>query len=207
MMKTVDPAVVAAVESTIREIERSSSAELVVEVRARSGSYGHADARSGALLAFAGLLLLLFSPLPIGTVWVAVDVAALYAIGSLISWRSSSVRRLMTSSRERRAQVRTQAASLFYERGIANTRAETGVLLYLSLLERRLELIADRGVLNVVPSIEWNQVTARLGSEQRADVGRMVEVLETLRPILIERLPAGDENPDELASTPRFDVE
>ena len=51
---------------------------------------------------------------------------------------------------------------MFYEAGIANTNAEMGVLIYLSLLERRLELIADRGVLKAVPSREWNQRVAEL---------------------------------------------
>jgi putative membrane protein len=206
-MSAIDPELVRAVETAIRDVERQSSAELVVEVRARSGSYAAADGRAGALVAFVGLLVLLFSPWPIAAGWVAFDVAVLYAIGYAISWRSSLVRRWFTSASERRSRVRTAAAALFYERGIANTRAETGVLLYLSLLERRLELIADRGVLNAVPSTEWNQLVALLGSDQRGDVRRLVEVLEMLRPILADRLPAGADNPDELASEPRFDLE
>ena len=190
----------------VREIEAQTDAEIVIAVRARSGSYRHADYLCGAILSFAGLLFLLFSPFEFQHYWVAIDVVLLFALGAYVCSRSSALRRLLTTEDSRADAVRTGAAAMFYEAGIANTDAEMGVLIYLSLLERRLELIADRGVLKVAPPLEWNE---RVYELHRA--GRIPE-LETLRreirvlgALLSKYLPPTGENPNELPDMPRID--
>jgi putative membrane protein len=202
-MKQLDATTVKAIEAAVAELERCSCAEVVVEVRGRSGSYAQADVRFASLLAFLALLVLLFSPWPFRTAWVAIDVALMWLIGVFAARRSDSVRRLMTSDRERATQVRTLAASVFHERGVANTGAETGLLLYLSLLERKLELLADRGVLSGVPSLEWNRIAAaaRTGN---ATVTTLLAALAELRPLLERHMPVREGDVDELCNTPRF---
>ncbi len=66
----------------VKEIEKTSDAELVIVVRGRSGTYLHADYLFGALLAFCGLLFLLFSPVDFHQYWVVIDVALLFGLGS-----------------------------------------------------------------------------------------------------------------------------
>jgi uncharacterized membrane protein len=117
--------------------------------------------------AFVILPLVLFSPYEFHQFWVPIDVAAAFAIGALISSRSSSVRRLFSRKKYRAQVARAGAAAMFYEAGIANTNAEVGVIVYLSLLERRLEVIADRGVLKKVPSNEWNEALFELHNAGR----------------------------------------
>ena len=82
---------------TIREIEKSTDAEIVIVVRGRSGSYRHTDYLFGAVLAFLGLLFVLFSPFDFHTYWVPFDVVALFVAGALISSRSDAIRRVLTS--------------------------------------------------------------------------------------------------------------
>lgn len=191
----------------VREIERGTDAEVVIVVRARSGSYRHADYLCGALLGFAGLLFLLFSPFDFGHYFVAIDVALLFALGVYLSSRSQHVRRLLTTKKFRAEAVRDGAAAMFYEAGIANTDAEMGVLIYLSLLERRLELIADRGVLKAAPPLEWNECQYELhraGRRPRLDT--LLEALHKLGALLAEALPPTGENPNELPDMPRFDL-
>ncbi|MGH9907242.1 MAG: hypothetical protein ACRD8U_16860, partial [Pyrinomonadaceae bacterium] len=57
----------------VGEIERTTNAEIVIVVRACSGRYTHADFFFGAILAFLGLLFLLFSPFEFAHYWVAID--------------------------------------------------------------------------------------------------------------------------------------
>jgi putative membrane protein len=42
--------------------------------------------------------------------------------------------------------VRQRALSAFYEKGLYKTRKNTGVLFFLSLLERRVWVLADKGI-------------------------------------------------------------
>lgn len=191
----------------VRKIETTTDAELVLVVRARSGSYAAADYIFGALVAFLSLLFLLFSPFDFHQYWVPVDVGLLFAIGVFVASRSTSLRRLLTTDKFRSEAVRTGAAAMFYEAGIANTNAEMGVLIYLSVLERRLELIADRGILKGVNALEWNQLLFELHEAGRkADPQTLQAGLENLGALLSKHLPATGENPNELPDAPRFEM-
>lgn len=191
----------------VKEIEQGTDAELVIVVRGVSGNYRHANYLFGALVAFAGLLFLLFLPIDFHTYWVPIDVAGLFIAAALLCSRSKVLRRLLTSEKFRRAAVRTGAAAMFYEAGIANTSAEMGVLVYLSILERRLELIADRGVLKAVPSMEWNQILFELKEAGRnPDASTLLKALRHLGELLSKHLPATGENPNELPDMPRIEL-
>ncbi len=207
MSKQLDPAVVSSLGDAVRELELRSCAEVVVEVRARSGSYAHAEARCAALLAFGGLLVLLFSPWPVRAGWVAVDVAVLYAIGLAIARRSDRLRRLVTTEADRGARVRTVATSVFFERGIANLEKETGVLLYLSLLERRIEVVPDHGVLKAVPNLEWNGLVNAARSSRAATPETLLGLIRSLAPFLAQCLPRRAGDREELPDAPRFVAE
>ncbi len=203
-MKRLDPAVEKAITDAIRELERCSCAEVVVEIRARSGSYAHADARFASLVAFVALEFLLFSPWAFAPHWVAIDVAIVWF--AMLLLRSDRARKWMTSRREREAQVRAAAAAAFHDRGVANTSGETGVLIYLSAMERRLELLADRGVLESVPSMEWNRIVAEARAKH-ATPERLAHVVDSLKPLLERHLPVREGDVDELCDVPRFTLE
>ncbi len=196
-----------ALTDCVREIEKTSDAELVLIVRARSGSYRHADYLFGSILAFAGLNFLLFSPVSFQVYWVAIDVALLFALGALLSSRSNTIRYLLSTKKQRKEAVRTGAAAMFYEAGIANTDAEMGVLVYLSLLECRLELIADRGVLKAVPALGWNRILFELHQAgKKPEPETLLKELRELGDLLAQHLPATGENPNELPDMPRFEL-
>ncbi|HEX2061788.1 MAG TPA: hypothetical protein VHK90_13700 [Thermoanaerobaculia bacterium] len=200
----MDAAILKALTDAVRELESCSCAEVVVEVRARSGSYAHADARFASLLAFAVLLVLLFSPWPFAAAWVAIDVAVAWIVGLFVSRKSNAVRRLMTTKKERIASARLIAASAFHDRGVANTAAESGVLIYLGMLEGHIELLADRGVLAAVPSLEWNRIIA-MAQKDHATPATLLEVVQELKPLLERHLPSREGDIDELCNVPRFE--
>jgi putative membrane protein len=191
----------------VRDLEAETDAEVVIVVRSRSGTYRDADFLFGAMLSFAGLLFLLYSPFDFHHFWVAIDVLLLFLLGFYASSHTDRVRRLMTTEKRRAAAVRTHAAAMFYEAGIANTETEMGVLVYLSLLEQRLELIADRGVLKAAPPQEWNKRLADLTEAGRKPQLRsLTEALRSLGSLLARHIPATGENPNELPDMPRFDL-
>ena len=202
-----DQAACEALAQQVREIESNTDAEIVIVVRARSGPYRHADFLCGALLAFAGLLFVLLSPFDFHTYWVPLDVALLFVLGAFVSSRSNLLRRLLTTKKFRARAARTGAAAMFYEAGIANTHAENGLLIYLSLLERRLEVFADRGILTSVPALEWNHALFELNQAgRRAEPGSLTKALQELGVLLAKHKPATGENPNELPDMPRFEL-
>jgi len=192
---------------TIRDIEKDSDAEIVIAVRGRSGTYRHADYLCGAIVALAGLIFVLFSPFEFHTYWVPIDVIGLFIIGAFVSSRTEAIRRALTSKDFRAKAARAGAAAMFYEAGIANTSAENGLLIYLSLLERRLEVIADRGILKAVPALKWNNSVfelKRIGRQPAPE--SLIKALRDLGHLLAEHMPATGENPNELPDAPRIEL-
>jgi putative membrane protein len=191
----------------IRDIEKESDAEIVIAVRGRSGTYRHADYLCGAIVALAGLIFVLFSPFEFHTYWVPFDVVVLFIVGAFVSSRTDAIRRSLTSKEFRAKAARTGAAAMFYEAGIANTSAENGLLIYLSLLERRLEVIADRGILKAVPALKWNNSVfelKRIGRQPEPE--SLIKAVRDLGRLLSEHMPATGENPNELPDGPRIEL-
>lgn len=196
-----------AIANAVREIEKDTDAEIVIVIRGRSGSYRQADYLCGSVLAFLGLLFVLFSPFDIRPLWVPFDVVILFVIGAFVCSRLPALRRLLTTKKFRAQSARTGAAAMFYEAGIANTQAENGLLIYVSLLEEQIEVIADRGVLKAMPPMQWNTVIHELKQLARqCDPERLIASIKDLGKVLSEHLPATGENPNELVDGPRIEL-
>lgn len=206
MPRPFDADAVRRIGDAVRELESRSSAELVVEVRARSGSYAHADGRFAAVAVLVSLAVLVFMPVTVPAWTVLLDVLAVYPVGLLLARRSDAVRRLFTTRRERLQAVRTHAAALFHDRGVSNTSGETGVLVLASLLERRIEVLADRGLLRLVVANDWNAALIELHDELPIDEERLVAAIRRIGGVLQRDVPAGASNVDELSSVPEVDL-
>src|SRR5205085_9401538 len=186
---------------------KQTNAEIVVVVRGRSGSYRHADYLFGAIVALLGLILILFLPWEFHTYWIPFDVVALFVAGAWGASRGDFLRRLLTTKNFQTKAARAGAAAMFYEAGIANTSAENGLLIYLSILERQMEVIADRGILKAVPALKWNHAVfelKHLGADPDPD--KLIKVMRELGLLLAEYLPPTGENPNELADGPSIEL-
>lgn len=192
------------VAAAIRDVEQRTCAELVVAVRARSGSYRHVDYLVGAVLAFAGLLIFIYHPAPFRIEVFPLEAAALFAAGALLSASLPPIRRVLSSSRLRAENVATAARAAFVELGVSETQRRQGVLVFVSTLERRVEVVADIGVRSAVPTAEWDAAAARLAQAVAPDpdLCRFLEALRGLGEVLSRALPLtqGDVNelPDEV---------
>jgi putative membrane protein len=102
------------------------------------------------------------------------------------------------------ARVHERALRQFMESGVANTRERTGILIFVSLLERRVELIADRGISEKIAQSEWDGIVARLVEsirKHRPDEG-LCRAIAECGDLLATHFPATDDNPDELTDQP-----
>ena len=188
------------VAGAIRELERSSSAEVVVAVRASSGHYRHVDYLVGALLLFAGLLVFIFHPAPFRIDVFPLEALALFVGGALLSAWLPPLRRALASPRLLADNVRTAARAAFVELGIGSTSARTGLLVFVSTLERRVEVVADTGVIRAARGPDWNGAIARLAQAVESDpeLGRFVDALGGLGQVLERALPARPDDVNEL---------
>jgi len=193
-----------ALRDAVSSIEARSSAELVIAVRARSALYLHSDILVGVLAGLATLAFLLFSPWEFALHWFLIDPVLVGALVALAASRLPPIRRALTPRSHREARVRAAAGAVFLEKGVHHTRERTGILLYISLLERRALLLADSGIEREVPRREWRVATAAIDRVVAAggDGAEVARALASLADLLALHLPhaTGDVNelPDEV---------
>ncbi len=147
-----------AVRRAVRDAEQGTSAELIVVVAGRSGSYLDVAGAVGACVAFVALLVALFAPVTFHPVAVAVEVPIAFAIASWIAHRFAPVLRALTPAARAHRQVDRAAAAHFLEEAVHGTRGRAGLLLYFSVLEERVALIPDLGLAALVPKASWSDV-------------------------------------------------
>lgn len=64
---------------------------------------------------------------------------------------------------------RQRAIELFSQLRVWDTAHNNGVLIYLLLAERRIEVLADRGLSQAVPDAQWQALAERLSAALQAD--------------------------------------
>jgi uncharacterized membrane protein len=99
-----------------------------------------------------------------------------------------------------------RAVAMFGKLRVWDTEHNNGVLIYLLLAERAIEIVADRGLGNKVAAQEWRAIVERMSSALRA--GRfedgLTQALEEVSALLVEHFPlaSGETNPNELPDEP-----
>jgi uncharacterized membrane protein len=175
----------------VHQIRPRTSAALTVVLRGSSGSYRDVAFLFGAAVAWLGLIVILLMPQAVHPWSVPLDVLGLFLLGT---WLCSRLRlqRWLTTWRRRRRQARTAAHAHFVEDGVAHTKDARGVLVYWSRLEKRLEVVADVGVLTCVPPHEWNAMLFALRRvPYQVHPGASFQVqLRALGELLAKHLPA-----------------
>lgn len=191
-----------ALSDAVRDVESRCSAELVVAVRARSGSYLHADLIAGILVALAVLAGLLFSPWPFALAWFVLDPLLAGILGGLLASRLPAVRRALTFQQVRRRQVETAARATFVEKGVHATTGRTGVLVYISLLEHEAAVIYDLGVETLATTDGWRLVVEEIEEAVRRgeDGVALATLVRALGDVLAPELVRSADDVDELAN-------
>ncbi|MET0518036.1 MAG: TPM domain-containing protein [Burkholderiaceae bacterium] len=109
---------------------------------------------------------------------------------------------LPTSYLWRGAPVRQRALALFGKLRVWDTEHNNGVLIYLLLAERSIELVADRGLSRLTPPDSWPRLVAELGGalqQGRFEQG-LAAAIDAVSALLLEHfpLPAGQAPLNEL---------
>jgi uncharacterized membrane protein len=102
--------------------------------------------------------------------------------------------------------MRERAVMMFSKLHIWDTAQNNGVLIYLLLAERDIELVADRGINQYVDHAEWKAIVKRLSSalhDGKFEDG-LTQALEEVSAIMMRHfeLKPGETNPNELPNAP-----
>ena len=106
----------------------------------------------------------------------------------------------------RDATPRERAIALFGKLRVWDTEHNNGVLIYLLLAERAIEIVADRGLNAKVSNAQWQAITQRLAaalSAQKFEDG-LTQALEEVSSLLVQHfaLPEGQTRRNGLPNAP-----
>jgi hypothetical protein len=100
--------------------------------------------------------------------------------------------------------ARDRAIELFSRLRVWDTEQNAGVLIYLLLADKRVEIVADRGIHGRVGEAAWEAICGAMQREFAA--GRfepgVVTGVQAISDLLATHFPPRGENPDELANRP-----
>jgi len=104
----------------------------------------------------------------------------------------------------RNESCRERAGELFHSLGVAATREASGILVYVQLVDRRVEILADHGITALVPQTEWDKACRRMEAAFAAKDYRrgMLGAIERITTLLAQHFPATGNNPNELDDAP-----
>ena len=99
---------------------------------------------------------------------------------------------------------RARAVNLFSSLRVWDTEENSGILIYVQLVDRRVEILADRGIAAQVSQPEWDAICR--GMEQRFREGQWrqgaVQAVTRAGELRATHFPARDNNPNELPDQP-----
>ncbi len=100
--------------------------------------------------------------------------------------------------------ARERAIEVFSRLRIWDTEDNAGVLVYLLLADRRVEIVADRGIHARVGTAAWDAICGEMQTAfaaGRFEAGAILGI-EAISDLLAAHFPPGEENPNELPDAP-----
>ncbi len=100
--------------------------------------------------------------------------------------------------------ARRRAEELFASLRVWDTAHNSGVLIYVQLVDRRIEIVADRGISALVAQAQWDAICRRMEAafrQRRFEAGALAAINE-ITALLKAHFPPLGENPNELSDKP-----
>ena len=197
----------ASLEALVVRLEAATGIQIVPAIVGKADNYPEVPWKAFGLGVAFGALALVVSDY-MRPAWATASTAATHAlivlggaaVCTLLAAFVPSIARLLLNRRRTDVEVRQYAESMFLRRALFATRGRTGVLVLVSLFERRIEIIADSGFDGRVTPAEWQDVIVRMTPHLRS--GRpfdaLRDALAAVEALLVAKAFRGSGAPNEL---------
>lgn len=187
------------IRDTISAVERNTHGELVTVITPCSDEYRYIPYLWAALLALLvpGILSLDVVPLAANLHYL-LQICTFLGAAVLFNWMPLKVRLIPPAVRELRAHRLAQEQ--FFLQNLHSTPGRTGVLLFVSVAEHYVEIIADSGINAVVAESAWEGIVERFVKDvhDKRVAGGVVTAISACGELLAEHFPASGEEDNAL---------
>lgn len=205
----------ARIDSAVKEAESKTSGEIRTALIKESYDYASSELLFSLIGGFIYFMVMLFFVDNVNT-WLSgvfwdyninylilfYGVSTFSVIGLLYiisNW--SFVDRLIVPRSKMQEKVHHRALRHFVESGVSQTRDRTGILIFISLLERRVEILADRGISEYISNERWNELVEHIieGIRSGKVVDNLIDTINQCGDILKEHFPIKEDDENELS--------
>lgn len=194
------------VTDAVREAERCTSGEIVPMVVSRSHDYPLAAVTCCVSMVLPAALLLtnlIGQRLWIGpqNMWLFLALfATLHALLYPLVFRSDRLKRFFLNRQQVEQEVEQGALAAFYAEQLHKTKDANGILLYISVMEQKVWLLADSGINAKIDQQQWDTTVADLTAGIRAGkpAEALCEAVRRVGHILHDHFPYQKDDRDEL---------
>ncbi len=195
------------ITQAVIDAEKGTRGEIVPMIVQRSSAIGHLPLFNSMIL-FSLFLLVLVEWQPwwllIGYGLPLIAVLLLALILGFYSARVPTIQRLLIPAADQEAQVWQRARAEWAMSKIQKTEDRTGILIFVSVMERKAVILADEGIAKFYSEVTWTEVIRNLGkhlSKNQWTEG-FQQAIAHCGMILKEHLANGSNNPNELHDGP-----
>jgi putative membrane protein len=183
-----------------QEVESRTIGEIVVMVVDRSDHYIDAEVLGGALLGslLSLILTLLFFH---SSIWSYVPLSFLFFFPCRFLFQKvDGLKKLFIGVRRKEEAVRLRAERAFFERGLYKTKRNTGVLFFFSLLERKVWILADKGIYEKMEQETLNRFANEVsrGIREGRACDALSKAIQEIGVVLSRHFPITSDDTDEL---------
>ena len=187
-------------KATTQEVESRTIGEIVIMVVDRSNHYPDAEVFGGVLL--GSLLSLILTLLFLhSSIWSYIPLSFLFFFPCRILFRRiDALKRLFVGVRRKEEAVRMRAERSFFEKGLYKTKKNTGVLFFLSLLERKVWVLADKGIYEKMDQEILNRFAHEVsrGIKEGRACEALSQAIQEIGELLSRYFPITPDDTDEL---------
>jgi putative membrane protein len=202
------------IEAAVAKAEAGTSGEIATYFAWQCDSYPETTWKAAALGAAAACLALLgadwHDPFWVPLSWILAAVLAGAALGAILGRFASPLRRLLIGRERLAAVAHRRAEEVFLHHELFKTVDRTGILIFVSLFERRTVVVADSGINAKVPADAWEKAVSRVIESARAGslADGIVQAVGHCRELLDQAgFKARPDDRNELGDKPMIDGE
>jgi len=189
-----------AIEAATREAESRTIGEIAVMVVDASSRYREAEVLGGitlgSILAFLAAVFFLDE-----SIWWYVPLTFLLFFPAWLLFRKIPALKIHFANPARRElAVHGRALRAFYEKGLYRTAKNTGVLFFISILERKVWVLADKGIYEKITQARLNDIAKAVsdGIRQGRAAEALAAAIREAGELLGEHFPIVDGDTNEL---------
>jgi putative membrane protein len=197
-----------AIRAAIHRVEAKTSAEIVPMVVSASYQYPMADVLGAAALSLPTAIAL--TPMIGGLLWIGSQnmwvfiglFSILYAGFFQVVKRTSWLKRQFIATSQMQEEVIEAAQTSFFAQGLYRTRDQSGVLIFISLFEHRVFILADKGISSKIDQQKWDEAVGIIvaGIKRKTQAASICEAIEKVGRLLAGYFPAKADDADELSN-------